>query len=67
MSKERPFENITPVPNIKVGNFEKEAYLEFIDRQEKQIKTFADTILALQSRIDILGYVSINAKDMDKA
>ena len=54
MSKERPFEDITPIPNIKVGYFEKEAYLEIIDRQEKQIATFADVISALQSRIDIL-------------
>ena len=54
MSKERPFEDIIPVSNIKVGNFEKEAYLEVIDRQEKQIKTFTDTILVLQSRIDTL-------------
>ena len=35
MSKERPFENIIPVPNIKVGYFEKEEYLKIIDRQEK--------------------------------
>ena len=54
MSKERPFEGITPVPNIKVGYFEKEAYLEIIDRKEKQIEAFADQIRALQSRIDIL-------------
>lgn len=54
MSKERPFEDITPVPNIKVGYHEKEAYLEIIDRQAKQIDNFAYTIMALQSRIDIL-------------
>jgi len=54
MSKERPFEDIVPVPNIKVGYFEKEAYLEIIDRQEKQIESFAYQIKALRSRIDIL-------------
>lgn len=54
MSKERPFEDITPVPNIKVGYFEKEAYLEIIDRQAKQIESFADQIMVLQSRIDTL-------------
>ena len=55
MSKERPFEDITPVPNIKVGYFEKEEYLKIIDRQEKQIETFAYQIMTLQSRIEILG------------
>lgn len=54
MNNERPFENITPVPNIKVGYFEKEEYLKIIDRQEKQIQSNAWTILALQSRIEIL-------------
>jgi len=54
MSKERPFEDITPVPNIKVGYFEKEEYLKIIDRQEKQIQSFGEQIIALQSRIDIL-------------
>lgn len=54
MSKERPFEDITPVPNIKVGYFEKEEYLKIIDRQEKQIETSAYQIMALQSRIEIL-------------
>ena len=54
MSKERPFENITPVQNIKVGYFEKEEYLKIIDRQEKQIDSFAYQIRALQSRIDFL-------------
>lgn len=54
MSKERPFEGITPVPNIKVGYFEKEAYLKIIDNQAKQIDSFAYQIMALQSRIDIL-------------
>ena len=52
MSKERPFENIIPVPNIKVGYFEKEEYLKIIDRQEKQIESFAEQIMALQSRVD---------------
>ena len=51
---ERPFENITPVQNIKVGYFEKEEYLKIIDRQEKQIDSFAYQIRALQSRIDFL-------------
>ena len=54
MSKERPFEDIIPVPNIKVGYFEKEEYLKIIDRQEKQIEAFAYQIMALQSRIEIL-------------
>ena len=54
MSKERPFENITPVQNIKVGYFEKEEYLKIIDRQEKQIDSFAYQIRALQSGIDFL-------------
>ena len=54
MSKERPFEDISPVPNIKVGYFEKEAYLKIIDRQEKQIEEFGYSILALQSRIETL-------------
>lgn len=54
MSKERPFEDITPVPNIKVGYFEKQAYLKIIDRQAEQIDTFAHTIMALQTRIDTL-------------
>lgn len=54
MSKERPFENIIPVENIKVGYFEKEEYLRIIDRQEKQINSFAEQIVALQSWIDIL-------------
>lgn len=54
MDNERPFENIIPVPNIKVGYFEKEEYLKIIDRQEKQIQSNAWTILALQSRIEIL-------------
>lgn len=54
MSKERPFEDIIPVPNIKVGYFEKEEYLKIIDRQEKQIESSAYQILALQSRIEIL-------------
>jgi rubrerythrin len=54
MSKERPFEDITPVPNIKVGYLEKKEYLKIIDEQAKQIDSFAYTIMALQSRIDIL-------------
>lgn len=54
MNNERPFENIIPVPNIKVGYFEKEEYLKIIDRQEKQIESFAYQIMALQSRIEIL-------------
>ena len=54
MNNERPFENIIPVQNIKVGYFEKEEYLKIIDRQEKQIQSFAWKILALQSRIEIL-------------
>ena len=54
MNNERPFENIDPVPNIKVGYFEKEEYLKIIDRQEKQIQSLAWKILALQSSIEIL-------------
>lgn len=54
MSEVRPFENIIPVPNIKVGYFEKEEYLKIIDRQEKQINSFAEQIMALQSRVDFL-------------
>lgn len=54
MSKERPFEDITPVPNIKVGYFEKEAYLEVIDRQAKQIESFAYQIMVLQAKISAL-------------
>lgn len=54
MSKERPFEDITPVSNIKVGYFEKEEYLKIIDRQAKQIDNFAYTVTALQTRIELL-------------
>ncbi|MBO7733225.1 MAG: hypothetical protein J6S67_11745 [Methanobrevibacter sp.] len=54
MSKERPFEDIVPVPNIRVGYFEKKEYLEIIGKQAKQIESFAYQIMALQSRIDIL-------------
>ena len=54
MSKEHPFEDINPVPNIRVGYFEKEAYLEVIDRQDKQIESFGYQITALLSRIDTL-------------
>lgn len=54
MSKERPFEGIIPVQNIRVGYFEKEEYLSVIDRQEKQIEAQAYQIKALQSRIEIL-------------
>ena len=48
MSNKRPFENIDPVPNIRVGYFEKEEYLKIIDRQEKQINEFAEQIMAVQ-------------------
>lgn len=54
MNNERSFENIIPVPNIKVGYFEKEEYLKIIDRQEKQIESSAYQIMALQSRIEML-------------
>lgn len=54
MSNERPFENIDPVPNIKVGYFEKEEYLKIIDGQAKQIESLGWQIMALQARNDLL-------------
>lgn len=54
MSNENPLKNIDFVPSIKVGYFEKEEYLKIIDRQEKQIKSFADQIMALQAKISAL-------------
>lgn len=54
MNKESPFEDITPVPNIKIGYLEREAYLTIIDRKEKQIESDTDTIMALMSKIEML-------------
>lgn len=54
MSKENPFEDISPVPNIEVGYFEKEEYLEIINNQARQIDNFAYQIMALQSKIETL-------------